>query len=78
MHIPPRKIVAAFGPYRPDGCTAAKAIANLYAKVNDNAFRSDLDPLIGTWPDGYDIASAAGSYETSSCHACSRITHRMP
>lgn len=59
MKIPPEEIIAAFGPYRPDGYTATRAVANLDAKINDRAFRSDLEPLIGAWPDTYDIAAAA-------------------
>lgn len=59
MKISPEEIAAAFGPYRPDGYTAARAIANLDAKINDYAFRSDLTPLVGAWLDGYDIAAAA-------------------
>lgn len=59
MKLPPNGILAAFHPYRPDGYTAARAIANLNAKINDPAFRSDLNPLVGNWPNGYDIRSAA-------------------
>jgi hypothetical protein len=52
-------LIAAFGPYRPDGLTAELAEANLRNKVADTAFRADLDPLVGSWPAGYDIDSAA-------------------
>lgn len=59
MKVPPAEILATFDPYRPDGYTAATAIANLEAKIDDYAFRSDLNPLVGAWPDGYDITAAA-------------------
>jgi hypothetical protein len=59
MGLPPADLLASFGPYRPVGYTAAAAIANLDAKVDDVVFRTDLEPLVGTWPDGYDIDAAA-------------------
>ena len=48
-------LVAAFGPYRPAGLTARLAIGNLQGKLEDRAFREDLIPLVGAFPDGYDI-----------------------
>lgn len=65
MEISPAEIIASFGPYRPDGYTAAAAIANLDAKVNDTAFLSDLEPLVGNWPNGYDIPAAAAHVKDS-------------
>lgn len=52
-------IVAAFGPYRPDGMTASLSVANLRAKLQDDAFRADLDALVAEWPASYDIDEAA-------------------
>ncbi len=54
----PDEILACFAPYRPAGYTAATAIANLDAKLADNAFRSDLEPLIGSLPDEYQVDTA--------------------
>ncbi len=60
MRLDPTEIVGCFtARYRPDGYTAALAIANLDAKLTDRAFRTDLEPLVGAWPDGYDIDMAA-------------------
>lgn len=59
LHLPPRDILAAFGPYHPEGLTAARARANLAAKLNDPVFRSDLDPLVAAWPHGYTFDQAA-------------------
>ena len=53
------QLLAVFGPYRPSGLTADLAIANLKEKLNDDAFRSDLTPLIGELPTVYDIDGAA-------------------
>lgn len=52
-------IVAAFSPYRPDGITAALSEANLRRKLNDRAFRSDLNALVTKLPKGYDVDDAA-------------------
>ncbi|SEF15565.1 nucleotidyl transferase AbiEii/AbiGii toxin family protein [Jiangella alba] len=59
LEIPPTEILEAFGPYRPDSFTSARAIANLRGKVADNSFRSDLGPLVAQIPDGYGIDTAA-------------------
>lgn len=59
LGIPPDDIVTAFAPYRPDGLTAAKAEANLWAKLNDPKFRGDIDPLIAEPPTDYSIETAA-------------------
>lgn len=56
---PPDDILASFVPYRPEKYTGTLAIANLQLKVQDRAFRKDLDTLVGQWPDGYDIDHAA-------------------
>ena len=53
------EIVAAFGPYRPDGFTGALAEANLRAKLDDGGFRNDLNGLVAKWPADYDLDSAA-------------------
>lgn len=52
-------IVAAFAPYRPAGMTAAQSETNLRAKLNDAAFRNDLNALVAVWPEGYDLDEAA-------------------
>ncbi len=51
--------VSAFGPYRPDGYTADRAVQNLQDKLSSEAFRHDLDLLVTQWPENYDIDSAA-------------------
>lgn len=52
LHLGPAAILAAFGPYRPNGLTAAKASENLAQKLSDPVFRTDLDPLVPAWPNG--------------------------
>lgn len=59
LEVPAEGILAAFEPYKPEGLTAAKSVANLQAKLEDRVFRADLDPLLSRTPDGYDIDSAA-------------------
>lgn len=59
LTLDPDQILAAYHPYRPVGHTAATAIDNLNAKLTDTAFRTDLEPLLSTWPGGYDIDAAA-------------------
>ncbi|MGC4154635.1 MAG: nucleotidyl transferase AbiEii/AbiGii toxin family protein [Propionicimonas sp.] len=58
LRLEPSAILAAIGPYRPDGLTASKARDNLVRKLVDPLFRSDLDPLVTSRPDSYDIDSA--------------------
>lgn len=51
-------VVECFGPYRPDGWTGDRALANLDAKLNDTTFLHDLDALVTGQPEGYDHESA--------------------
>lgn len=60
LQLKPAEILAAFEPYRPAGMTAERARANLARKLDDRGFRTDLDPLVTNWPDGYALESAAG------------------
>lgn len=64
LQLSPDKILTAFGPYRPDGLTAARAQANLDRKLGDTTFRHDLDPLVGARPAGYDVQVAAERVST--------------
>ena len=59
LGVDPDEILAAFQPYRPDGMTAARALANLDRKVVDLTFQRDLDPLVTSWPEGYSVVTAA-------------------
>lgn len=59
MRVKPDAILTGFPPYRPDGYTSARAIENLRAKVENPAFRTDLDLLVTAWPAGYEIGAAA-------------------
>ena len=59
LHLDPDEILGAFGPYRPAGLTAQRAIDNLAAKVRDPLFRSDIDVLVAALPDGYAVDDAA-------------------
>jgi predicted nucleotidyltransferase component of viral defense system len=59
LKLDPDAILAAFGPYRPEGLTRKTAEANLRAKLDDPDFRDDLTLLVTTWPDGYDLTTAA-------------------
>ena len=59
LNISGADLIEVFDPYRPAGMTAARAAANLRAKVSDQQFRTDLEPLVRTWPAGYDIDTAA-------------------
>jgi hypothetical protein len=59
LRISPADIIESFHPYRPDGYTATAAIENFEAKTSDAAFVSDLEPLVGAWPNGYDVPAAA-------------------
>lgn len=56
MRLDPADILAAFTPYRPEsGYTRGAAIETFRGHLADPAFRSDLDLLVASWPDGYDI-----------------------
>ena len=57
--VPPRDIAACFGPYRPKGWTAGRALANLKAKMDDREFTGDLGQLLSDWPAGYSIQASA-------------------
>ena len=59
LQLDPAAILAAFSPYRPDGMTPARARDNLARKLAHRGFRTDLDPLVTAWPDGYDLDTAA-------------------
>lgn len=59
LHLPAPTILAAFAPYRPEGLTAARARDNLARKLQDPLFRTDLNPLVTTWPDTYQLDTAA-------------------
>ena len=59
LELPATDILTSFSPYRPDGLTAAKAVANLEAKVADSTFQTDLDALLTEVPPGYTIDGAA-------------------
>ena len=59
LGVPADDILASFSPYRPEKFSAALAIENLLAKTHEARFRDDLLPLIGAWPDEYDIDVAA-------------------
>lgn len=59
VRIHPDDLVDCFGPYRPEGYTHRRAEQNPRSKVADVGFREDLPPLVATWPDGYDIDTAA-------------------
>lgn len=54
----PAGIAACFGPYRPDGWTVARAVANLDAKLVNREFTSDVEQLVAEWPDGYTLQAA--------------------
>ncbi len=64
-------MLAAFGPYRPAGLTAQRAIDNLEEKVRDRLFRNDIDALVATLPDGYTVDGAADL-------VASRLLNRLP
>jgi len=59
LGLDPDAILDAFGPYRPDGLTASRAIDNLERKLGDPLFRGDLDVLVPAPPDGYSPDQAA-------------------
>lgn len=58
LGVTPQDLVACFAPYRPDGYTARRAELNLREKLRSEDFRNDLRPLVGVWPEGYDLDRA--------------------
>ena len=54
----PAEVAACFGPYRPDGWTAARAVTNLEAKLEDQEFAADVERLVLDWPEGYALEAA--------------------
>jgi predicted nucleotidyltransferase component of viral defense system len=61
-------IATCFAPYRPDTWTAARALANLDAKLADRQFLRDLDALVNTRPDGYEVDDARSIVESIIAH----------
>lgn len=59
LHLEPDAILAAFGPYCPEGLTAKQSVNNLQRKVADPTFRSDLVPLLSSVPTAYAVDAAA-------------------
>ena len=57
--VSPTEVAACFGPYRPDGWTAARAVTNLEAKLEDREFAADVERLALDWPDDYTAPAAA-------------------
>ena len=57
--VPPEKIAACFGTYRPNGWTQNRAIANLDAKLEDREFAQDLSLLLPVWPADYNVHAGA-------------------
>ena len=57
--LEPEDIAACFGPYRPDNWTAAKAHANLDAKLADTTFVTDIESLLADQPAGYSVDTTA-------------------
>lgn len=59
MRLDPADILAAFTPYRPDSrYTRTTAIETFRGHLADAAFRGDLNLLVSSWPDGYNIELA--------------------
>jgi hypothetical protein len=58
MGLRAEDILDSFAPYRPNGYTAALAVANLAEHVADPGFRSDLLDLTAE-SSGYDLDEAA-------------------
>jgi predicted nucleotidyltransferase component of viral defense system len=59
LDLDPDNVLAAFAPYRPEGLTRPRAIANLRVKLSNPQFRNDISPLTASPPGGYDIDQAA-------------------
>ena len=73
--VSPGAIAECFDPYRPDGWTVARALDNLAAKLDDSTFTTDLEPLVATWPAGYEIATGAAVARTVIDAISSRDSH---
>jgi len=58
MRLEPDEILACFVPYRPDGYSAAAAVANLAGHVAEPGFRGDLLDLV-VEDTGFDVQEAA-------------------
>ena len=58
LRIAPGDLIAAFGPYRPEGITPGLAVENLTAKLAKPEFREDLLRLTSSAPIGYDVDAA--------------------
>ncbi len=54
MGLDRRLLVNCFTPYRPQGYSAPRAIANLHDHLTDPLFRNDLRDLVQEQPSGYD------------------------
>lgn len=63
--VTPASIAACFGPYRPDGWTVERALANLDSKLNDQRFTTDLDAFVAQPPASYSVRNSARSPRTS-------------
>lgn len=71
-------VVDCFEPYRPEGWTGERALANLTAKLDDDRFLHDLDALVSGHPDGYSLDAARQIAEqviTAADRRAQRDTH---
>ncbi len=57
--VSPAGIAACFDPYRPDGWTVARAVANLDGKLDDPEFTADIDQFVPDLPEGYTADAAS-------------------
>lgn len=57
--LTPEQIASSFGPYRPDGWTVARALANIDEKLGEPDFTTDLAPLVNEMPERYSVTDAA-------------------
>lgn len=58
LGVDPRAIATAYTPYRPEGWTPARAETNLRDKLTKDAYRGDLQQLIRTPPEGFNLEDA--------------------
>jgi len=62
LDLDPSRIVSSFARYRPAGMSASVSVQNLRQKLDNDAFRRDLDPLLAVGArETYDI-DAAGEF----------------